>query len=148
MARKLTISTNREQLENALEELSEDIGLLMGRFDHGHLTRNQAEATLELLPDVEKAMIFAGTYLSLPKSEREELYGVTYEDFLETLRTGLYGSEDVITIHDVELAERTISVPQEALTQVGPHEPGKDNPYRGGHYHEHLAAQAENASNP
>jgi hypothetical protein len=113
---------NERQLKSRLsakelENLEEDVAILMGQFGQGHLTRNQAQETAGLFPIVEEALQVTGTYFSLPKDEREILYG-NYDTFLETLRKGKLGPDEKPSLYELEVEERTAVIPREKLMQV------------------------------
>ena len=115
-----------------LERIAEDASTLMDM----DLTRQQALSTLALFPNIDDARRVAESYHSLPKEERPVSF-TNYNDFLETLRTAIYGSTEVHSLYDQEVNQRTSEIPEEKLMQ----ERYKDRPSRSSHFWEHQVTR-------
>lgn len=111
-----------------LENLAEDVSTLI---DMG-LTRQQSLSTLSLFPSIDDAMKVAESYHSMPKEERPVSF-TDYNDFLESLRTAIYGSTEVQSLYDQEVQQRASLVSEEKQAQTG----YRDKPSKAGDYWEH-----------
>ena len=100
------------------------------------LTRQQALSTLALFPNIDDARRVAESYHSLPKEERPVSF-TNYNDFLESLRTAIYGSTEVHSLYDQEVNQRTSEIPEEKLMQGS----YKDRPSSSRHYWEHQVTR-------
>ncbi len=130
MNKKISKSAKNEGI--SLESIAEDVSTLMDM----NLTRQQAFSTLALFPNLDDAKRVAESYRSIPKEERPVSF-TDYNDFLESLRTAIYGPAEVQSLYDQEVQQRTARIPEEKLAQ----ESYKDRPSKSSHYWEHQVTR-------